>query len=82
MREAMAFVDDRYELGALGTGLHSFYERLGWETWPGPLAVRTAEGPVPTPEEEGYVMIRRTPSTPPLDLGSVLTCDLRPGDVW
>jgi aminoglycoside 2'-N-acetyltransferase I len=82
MREATAFVDERYELGALGTGLHRFYERCGWETWRGPLAVRTAEGPVPTPKEEGYVMIRRTPSSPPLDLGSTLTCDPRPGDVW
>jgi len=82
LREATGFVDERFELGALGTGLHRFYERLGWETWRGPLAVRTAGVIVPTPEEEGFVMVRRTPSSPPLDLGSSLTCDLRPGDVW
>ena len=33
-----------YELGALGTGSHHFYERLGWETWRGPAFVRTPDG--------------------------------------
>ena len=26
-------LDERYELGALDTGLSRFYERLGWEVW-------------------------------------------------
>ena len=36
-----------YELGALSKGSHSFYERLGWERWRGPLAIRTDEGLLP-----------------------------------
>ena len=35
---------ERYELGALGTGAHHFYERLGWQVWRGPLFVRTDDG--------------------------------------
>lgn len=82
MREAAAEIDASAELGALGTDLFAFYERLGWRRWLGPLGVRTSAGTVRTPEEEGFVMIRRTPATPPIDVGGTLTCDPRPGDVW
>jgi aminoglycoside 2'-N-acetyltransferase I len=73
---------DAYELGALGTGSHRFYERLGWVTWRGPSSVRTTDGERPTPEEDGYIMVLRTPLTPPLDLGAPISCEWRPGDVW
>jgi aminoglycoside 2'-N-acetyltransferase I len=82
MREASSYIRDRFELGALGTGRHRFYERLGWETWQGPTMVRTPDGPRRTPDEDGYVLILRTPRTPPLDLAATLTCDWREGDVW
>jgi aminoglycoside 2'-N-acetyltransferase I len=82
MRAANAHIDERYELGALGSAQAWFYEPLGWVRWRGPLAVRTDEGEVRTPEEEGYVWIRFTARTPPLDLERTLTCDPRPGDVW
>ena len=39
-----ALIRESFELGALGTGVHHFYERLGWETWTGTAFVRTAEG--------------------------------------
>ncbi len=77
-----ALILDGYELGALGTGAHHFYERLGWRTWRGPTAVRTADGDRRTPVDDGFVMILRTPATPPLDETSPITCDWRPGDVW
>jgi aminoglycoside 2'-N-acetyltransferase I len=81
--DASEHVDAAYELGALGTDLHGFYERLGWETWRGPTAVRVPDGDVvPTPEEDGCIMVRRTPATPPLDLAAPIVCDWRPGDVW
>jgi len=82
MRAAGSFMDERYELGALDTGLTTLYERLGWEPWRGPTSVRTQRGTIGTPEEDGLVMIRRTPTTPELDLGAPITCDWRPGDVW
>lgn len=71
-----------YELGVLGTGSHGFYHRLGWETWRGPSSVRTADGEMPTPEEDGYLLVLRTPLSPPLDLGAPISCEWRPGDAW
>jgi aminoglycoside 2'-N-acetyltransferase I len=71
-----------YELGALGTGSHAFYERLGWRTWRGPSSVRTADGERPTPDEDGYVMVLLTPVTAHLDLTLPISCDWRAGDVW
>ena len=72
-----------FELGALGTGSHGFYERLGWRTWCGPSSVRTAGGERRTPDEDGFIMVLRTPTTPPdLDDTAPISCDWRPGDVW
>jgi aminoglycoside 2'-N-acetyltransferase I len=77
-----------FELGALGTGRHSFYQRLGWETWQGPLFVRAAgtgdEGPSleRTPDDEGSLLVLRTPASPPFEGTEPLSCDWRPGDVW
>jgi aminoglycoside 2'-N-acetyltransferase I len=82
MREVNAQVQAGFELGALGTGSHGFYQRLGWETWRGPTFVRTPEGDVATPDEDGYVLVLRTPTTPPIDLGAAISCEWRPGDVW
>jgi aminoglycoside 2'-N-acetyltransferase I len=82
MRAVGEHVDRSYELGALGTGLLDFYRRLGWTVWRGPTSVRTAHGLVRTPDEDGFVLVRITPSTPPLDLAGQLSCDWRPGDVW
>ena len=75
-------VDRTFQLGALGSGLLAFYQRLGWFVWQGPTSVRTDRGPVPTPDEDGYVLIRLTPTTPRLDITTPISCDWRPGDVW
>ena len=82
MHAATAYIRDTFELGALGTGEHVFYERLGWRTWHGPAFVRTADGPVRTPDEEGFIMVLRTAGSPPLEDGASISCDWRPGDVW
>ncbi|MGZ4131418.1 MAG: GNAT family N-acetyltransferase [Actinomycetota bacterium] len=82
LRAVNDLVRDGYELGGLSTGSHGFYERLGWEVWRGPLAVRTPDGVVPTPEEDGGVLVLPTPRTGPLSLDATLACDWRPGDVW
>lgn len=75
-------IRDAFELGVLGTGRHRFYERLGWFTWRGPSAVRTVEGLVRTPEDDGYIMVLRTRTSPPLDPITPISCEWRPGDVW
>jgi aminoglycoside 2'-N-acetyltransferase I len=75
-------IRDHFELGALGTGAHLFYERLGWRTWQGRAFVRAADGLTRTADEEGYILVLRTPSSPPFDLAEPISCDWRPGDVW
>lgn len=82
MRDVGSYIQDRFELGALGTGRDLFYQRLGWETWQGASSVRTPTGTRPTPDEDGYILVLRTPSSPPLDLSAEISCEWRPGDVW
>jgi len=69
-----------YDLGGLSTPRVTFYERLGWERWRGPTAMRTDDGLVPTPDDT--VMILRTPTTPPLDTTTLLVADYRAGQTW
>lgn len=82
MAEIGAIIEARYEIGALGTGSHHFYERLGWRTWRGPSSVRTSDGDHRTPDDDGYILVRTTPTTPPIDLADPISCEWRPGDVW
>ena len=81
MREVAAIVEP-YELGALGTAQHHFYERLGWRTWRGPSSVRTPSGERPTPDEDGYIMVLATETSPALDFDAPISCDWRSGDAW
>jgi aminoglycoside 2'-N-acetyltransferase I len=88
MRGAGDHIRASYELGALSTGRHAFYERLGWQIWRGRTFVRspgTSPAPndvVPTPADDGSVLVLATPASPPLDLDGSLACDWREGDVW
>jgi len=82
MRDAAAWIVDRFELGALDTGRQSFYERLGWTIWKGPVFVDGPAGRVRMPEEEGHILVLATPSTPTLDPMAPIACEWRPGDVW
>jgi aminoglycoside 2'-N-acetyltransferase I len=79
-----AMLDEGYELGALGTGSHNFYARLGWVTWRGQTWIRERDGHlVRSPDEDGDIMVRLTPTTPPdLDLSQPIAIDWRPGEVW
>jgi aminoglycoside 2'-N-acetyltransferase I len=72
-----------HDLGALSPSDAGFYARLGWQSWQGPLFIRTRDdqGETPTPDEE--VMILRLPRTPPdLDLTAPLSAEWRPGELW
>ena len=82
MAAVNAHIDAAFELGALGTGIGGFYERLGWVMWRGPTSVRAAEGLERTPEEDGQVFVRLTPPTAQLDITAPISCEWRPGDVW
>ncbi len=82
MADVTSSIKDGFEVGALGTGRQRFYERQGWLIWTGPSFVRTSEGPRRTPEDDGYIMVLPTPSSPPLNLTAPISCEWRPGDVW
>ena len=80
--DVTSYIRERFELGALGTGRHPFYQRLGWRIWTGPSFVRTVDGTRRTPDEDGYILVLATPLSPTLDLAAPISCDWRPGDVW
>jgi hypothetical protein len=84
MREIGRIIGEEYALGALATGSNAFYERLGWETWGGPTFVRTSDGErLRSAEEDGHVMILRTPRTPPtMTLDAPIAVDWRPVEPW
>jgi aminoglycoside 2'-N-acetyltransferase I len=80
MRRLAATVHD-HQLAALQTDRPGFYERLGWRVWRGPLAGRREDELVPTPEQQG-VMVLSLPSTPALDLDALLTIECQPYRIW
>ena len=83
MRAVTAFLDDRYELGALNTATPEFYAQLGWVPWPGRTGVRRPEGVRLTPDEYGKVFVRLSEASPDLHQDGLLVCDgRRPGDPW
>jgi len=75
-------IREQYALGALSTGTPEFYERLGWERWRGPTFANGPHGLERTPEDDGGILILRTPRSPDLDLHADIVADWRAGDVW
>ena len=84
MTEVGAIIHGEYELGMLGTGRQGFYERLGWRIWRGPSGFHDPRAGTirMTPEDDGYLMVLDTPTTPSLDPTAPIVCGWRPGDVW
>ncbi len=84
MTVANALIGSTYELGALSTSRHAFYERLGWRHWTGPTFVRELDGTLTrTEDEDDGIMWRSTRATPPGLTGSeAIACPWRPGDAW
>jgi aminoglycoside 2'-N-acetyltransferase I len=80
MREVDRLVRRHHQLGALSTGAHGFYERLGWERWGGPTYVRRGDELVRTPEEDEGIMVLRV--APGVRLGAAISCEARTGDDW
>jgi aminoglycoside 2'-N-acetyltransferase I len=80
MRRLASAVGD-YDVAGLETERVAFYESLGWEQWRGPLAGRSDDGLIPTPDQRG-VMVLRLPRTPPLDLDTQLTIEAHTTRIW
>ena len=79
MRHLATVLSD-FEMACLQTERVSFYARLGWEVWRGPLAGRRATELLPTPDQQG-VMILRLARTPPLDIDRLLVIEYD-GRIW
>ena len=82
MREVDRLVRQHHHLGALSTGAHAFYARLGWERWRGPTFVRHGDELVRTPEEDDGIMVLRCGATGALDRTLPIACEARDGDDW
>jgi aminoglycoside 2'-N-acetyltransferase I len=82
MREVANLVRTAYDMGALATARHEFYERLGWERWKGPTLVRSEADPIRTPDDDDGVMVLRFGPSSDIDLTASISCDARAGDVW
>lgn len=81
MRHLAEEIDREYTIACLETDREAFYGRLGWETWRGPLAGRSEQGLIPTPDQHG-IMVLRLSQTPQLDLNSTLTIECQTGRIW
>lgn len=82
MTHATKLVQTTFEMGALSTGSHSFYERLGWERWRGPSYVRDGVALVRTPDEDDGLMVLRYGPSAEIDLAAPIVCERRSGDDW
>jgi aminoglycoside 2'-N-acetyltransferase I len=82
MTEAASVIRREFELGALSTSRHAFYERLGWEHWRGPTFVRTGEHLVRTEGEDDGIMVLRFGPSQETDLSAPISCESRSGDDW
>jgi aminoglycoside 2'-N-acetyltransferase I len=81
MRHLADRIDDEYVIGCLETERVGFYEQLGWEIWRGPLAGRSEQGLIPTPEQKGILVLRLS-QTPVLNLDSTLTIECQAERIW
>jgi aminoglycoside 2'-N-acetyltransferase I len=82
LRHINGLIREQYALGALSTGTPEFYERLGWERWRGPTFANGPHGLERTPEDDGAILVLRTPRSPRVDLDGDIIADWRAGDVW
>ena len=81
MRHLASTIDSECVIACLETERVEFYEQLGWQIWRGPLAGRSEQGLIPTPEQNG-IMILRLSQTPALDLDSRLTIECHDERIW
>jgi aminoglycoside 2'-N-acetyltransferase I len=82
MEEAGSVIRRDFELGALATGRHHFYGRLGWERWQGPTAMRRDGRVFRTTDDDDAVMVLRFGPSAAVDLRAPISCEARRGDHW
>ena len=78
--ETMLPLVQDFDVAALSTGSESFYARLGWSSWRGPLFVRRDGRWDRTPDDT--VMLLPLHRTPGMDWSASLSIEWRPGEIW
>ena len=79
MRHLASVITD-YQIACLETEKISFYARLGWQEWRGPLAGRKEAELMPTLDQKG-IMVLALANTPPLNWEGSLTIEYD-GRIW
>jgi len=82
MGEVSQLLRSEFEMGALSTSVHGFYERLGWRRWCGPTYARYGSELVRTEEEDGGVMALPFGPSKDIDPTASISCQSRLGDDW
>jgi aminoglycoside 2'-N-acetyltransferase I len=82
LRDLTTVLRREFEMGALSTSRHAFYERLGWERWQGPTFVRDGAETIRTEAEDDGVMVLRFGPSARVDVTAPIACERRCGDDW
>lgn len=82
MTEIGVVLREHFQMGALATGDHDFYARLGWERWQGPTYVRDGSTLVRSAEEDDGIMVLRYGDSTDVDVTASISCEARAGDDW
>ena len=82
MTYATSLVQSKFEMGALSTSSHAFYQRFGWERWRGPSFVRDGVTLLRTADEDDGLMVLRSGPSAEIDLAAPIVCERRVGDDW
>lgn len=85
MDHAETIIRTRHQLGALNAveSAASFYARRGWRPWTGHTQASSTAGVVDTYDDADRIyLLSPTSQALPLDPGTALICDWRPGDLW
>ena len=82
MSQLAPILRGNFDMGALSTGRHDFYERLGWERWRGPSFARRGRELIRTAEDDDGLMVLRFGPSRDLDLSAAIVCESRTGDDW
>ncbi len=82
MQRAGQLIRAEFDIGALSTSAHPFYEGHGWERWQGPTYVRRGAQLVRTPDEDAGIMVLRFGPSQNVSRAAGISCTARVGADW
>jgi aminoglycoside 2'-N-acetyltransferase I len=85
MNHAETIIRERHQLGALNAveTAADFYATRGWQPWAGHTQAAGPADVIDTYDDAARIcLLNPTQAGQPLDAGTALICDWRPGDLW